>query len=96
MAMLRFSTLVGLGLVLLLAGCEKDDPTSPNIPLILEIEHYADDEPLALDSMKYLNTAGNQLSVTRLTYFLSGWELMDNAGEVIAWDDIDLVDAEHS
>lgn len=93
--MRAFLPAAAVALLFLAGGCEKDGPSTPDIPLILELEHWADDEPLVMDTMQYTNEAGNDLSVSRLTYFLSGWEMMNASGEVISWDAMNLVDIEH-
>ncbi len=52
----------------------------PLIALTVEVGHHFGDQPLRLSSLRYENPTGDALSVTRLSYLLSGFETRDVSG----------------
>ncbi len=75
---------------LMAVSCRPDKSvvTSANV------HHVVGNELLSMDSVRYSNAAGNALSVTRLEYYLSGFELTDTEGKVTALDGVFYVNAE--
>lgn len=57
------------------------------------VRHEADQQPLLLDSLRYATTAGETFSITRASYFLSGFALQQQDGgwlelpATVAWLD---------
>jgi len=51
-----------------------------SVTLQLQMQHTFAGEPLALDSLRYQNSAHETLSVTRLSYLLSGFALQKSDG----------------
>src|SRR5690606_6993363 len=52
----------------------------PLIALTVEVGHHFGDQPLRPSSLRYENPTGDALSVTRLSYLLSGFETRDVSG----------------
>jgi hypothetical protein len=78
-------------------GCEKDDPqisTHTDIAVLLSFSF--DGASLQFDDIKYTNAAGNNLSITRLQFYLSNFEVENSTGVLYNFDDVIYVDAENS
>jgi len=70
-------------------------PTAKSAALEIAIQNKFNGAPLALDSLRYQNAAGETLSVTRLSYLLSGFALQREDGVwVEAPDQFAWMDAE--
>ncbi|MDL5051475.1 hypothetical protein QQ054_36325 [Oscillatoria amoena NRMC-F 0135] len=65
---------------------KNDTPAStvPNPDIRINIIYVIDKLPLEMDTVKYTNAAGNNYSVSRLEYYLSGFSFMDASGKW--WD----------
>lgn len=69
-----------------LGSCRKEEAGPPPAPspspsrTSLELSHRVDGEPLAYDSIRYINEAGHQYSVTRLEYYLCNLVLKGAGG----------------
>ena len=76
----------------------KDDPPEPEAAKIsLSFLHLNQGQPLAFDTLKYTNAAGNQYLVNEIQYFISDVKLHFNDGSIQlldAWDDIHYVDTD--
>jgi len=48
--------------------------------VVLEVRHLIHDQPLVLDSIQYANGDGEPFSITRLSYFISGFALQRTEG----------------
>ena len=93
--------LLGFSLILVtvLAGCKKDPPPSaPETGKInLKFTHTVNGEPLVMDSLMYLNAAGNEYLVNEIQYFVSDVVLHAGDGSTLRiddWDDIHYVDTD--
>jgi hypothetical protein len=78
-------------------GCEKDDPkisTHTDIAVLLSFSF--DGANLQFDDIIYTNAAGNDLSITRLQFYLSNFELESSTGVLYNFDDVIYVDAKNS
>lgn len=74
------TVILGVGLVLTLAQCKKEEQDPPQIVAQIELQHFVGSEALEMDVIKYTNAAGNEFSVKRLLYYLSGIVLEDENG----------------
>ncbi|NQV52205.1 MAG: hypothetical protein HQ500_03435 [Flavobacteriales bacterium] len=81
--------------VVLFSSCSKDEAPAVSIPVTFQIEHFVDGASLALDSLKYENAAGNLLSISRLSYYLSDFQLIDEADVIWSFPQPYLVDHAH-
>src|ERR1041385_246082 len=63
------------GLVFLVAGLILASPAAFAVSLDIAIRHSFHGDPLILDSMRYKSAANETVSVTRLSYLLSGFAL---------------------
>lgn len=61
------------GLALVLCSCSHEEPPviQPAGPLVINFSHWANGNPLVLDSMGYTAPPANQYQVTDLQYFVS-------------------------
>ncbi len=84
-----FVVVLGLGLALFLASCDKSNENS-NKPrtgnLIIQFEHFTDGKPLEYDKMIYTNAAGNQYEVTEIQWFISDITLNKKDGDSLLLD----------
>lgn len=67
------------------SACRKegDDPPGPTPPVahgILRVEHHVDGAALQMDTLLYVNEAGNQYDVSRLDYYLNEIRLLGTNG----------------
>ena len=82
-----------LASLVLLAGAMGIAHMAPAAMLQIEVRPTFNGDPLILDSLRYQNAAGETLSVTRLSYLLSGFALERAAGgwvelpDAFAWMD---------
>ncbi len=91
--------------ILLLAGIlfscnNKEDEIEPEEEsghIILKFDHYVDGKPLVIDSMMYVNAAGNPYEVNEVMYFISDVTLHGSDGSekmIEDWKDIHYVEYE--
>lgn len=81
-------------------SCKPDDPTPEPEPektgkLTLKFAHHVDGAPLQIDTMMYVNEAGNQYEVSEVQYFISDITLKRSDGKttlIKAWKDKFYVD----
>jgi hypothetical protein len=86
---------------LLLTSCKKDKdedpvPTPPvakETNLIINLNYNVDGTAVIFDTIKFQNEAGNQYSLNKLQYYLSGFKFIKQEGGELALDDIFYVDA---
>lgn len=75
-----------LGLATLIYSCNNntpaDQPTQAG-KIVINFEHFVNDEKLVLDDMKYTNTAGNQYEVTEIQWFISDLTLNKKDGNKV-------------
>ena len=74
MKLAKISPLLRLALSLLLLLIARRAPASA-ATLDIEVRHTFGDQALRLDSLRYENAAGEMLSLTRVSYLLSGFAL---------------------
>ena len=88
--------LLGICSILLIGyGCKKT--TGPvNSSVTLEISHEVDGIPLQADTLIYQNDAGNTYSVTRLEYYLSYFNFVNDAGQAQRMETVLYVNGLHS
>lgn len=70
-------------------ACKKNtDEASPTKTgsLVLKIDYKVDNKSLLFDSIIYTNAAGNNYSISRLEYYLSGFVFESESGELISLD----------
>lgn len=70
-------------------SCKKVPPTEVPVSLgslIVNIDYKVDGKPVYFDSLMYTNAAGNLYSVSRLEYYLSGFVIENENGELVGSD----------
>ena len=80
-------------------GCKKDDsddptPTPPAKVFNFKIDYNVDGAALLFDSMMYLNSAGNQYSINKIHYYLSGFKFTAANGASTSSDTVIYVEAQ--
>jgi len=93
---LFFSLILG-ALLFLDISCKNDKPDvkAPAGHISLSFSHLVDGLPLEMDTMKYINAAGNPYEVNQLMYFISDVTLHKSDGTkklISDWTDIHYVD----
>lgn len=83
--------MIVLALTVSLGSCKKTPPEAM-VTLKAEVAHRVQGTELVPDSMAYQNAAGNDISVTRLQYYLSDFELKHEDGRTIRAEGIHYVD----
>ena len=79
-------------------SCKEDIPDEPAEQtgrITLSFLHLVDGRPLVIDTMMYVNTAGNHYMITEVQYFISDVILHKNDGSSMMiddWKDIHYVD----
>lgn len=66
--------LICLSFLFLFADCGKDEESS-TVTLLIRLSHYAGNEPLLLNNLKYTTGLGQNFSVEKLDYYLSNVKL---------------------
>ena len=85
--LLIFSVLAGI------AGCKKSDDSGPVIANTeVTFGFKVDNNSLLFDSINYFNAAGNNYSVSRLTFYVSAFEFEYGDGTIYKSDKVFLVD----
>lgn len=69
------------------ANDDQDNSSDQPAMLKIAINNYFGDAALEYDQLKYLNEASNLLSVSRMSYLLSNFELIEEDGSTIALAD---------
>lgn len=87
----RILPLILLALVVATASCKKQQPET-KLQLKAAVNHHVAGAALVPDTIAYLNAAGNEISVTRLQYYLSDFELEHEDGRTIRAEGIHYVD----
>ncbi|MBE0638035.1 MAG: hypothetical protein IH598_05920 [Bacteroidales bacterium] len=74
---------------LLFVSCsdDKDQPEAETGSIEFTFTHYVDNEPLQIDTMKYVNAAGNHYLVNEIQYFISDVKLHNSNGNYLLIDD---------
>lgn len=75
--------LLGAFSVFLLASC-----TPEKIEVFTTVDHEVGAQSMEMDTVLYVNEVGNEFSITRLEYYLSGFVLEKSDGELIPVDGI--------
>ena len=74
---MRKILLLGLimGLMLSYSGCTPDEPDQPtesaNTVVNMNFNHFMDNAPVEIDTMKYINTNGDTFSMRTIKYFIT-------------------------
>jgi hypothetical protein len=81
--------------ILLHTSCKKDNHTEEpsEVSLKIVLQHTIDEKQLEFDNIVYTNAFGNNYSVSRLQYFISGFKLTQADGTVISIGEAHYVDA---
>lgn len=84
--------LLAIATLLLSSSCNKPKPVDPTHygKIRFEFFHYWGDEPILYDTLLYTNSAGNQLMVNEVQYFLSDVTLHSPFGSKMIKDWIDI------
>lgn len=95
--MVKHTRIVFWVMLLVVASCKKSEDDTPE-PVITDglnivLNHYASGITLSPNSINYTNSAGNNYGVTRLQYYLSGFELETMGGTVYTYSNIFYIDA---
>lgn len=84
-------------IVLLISACKKEDSTDVGFAdLSIHLSFEVDGAPLAFDTLRYINDAGEQYSVTRLEYFLSNFRFYKNGLPLFSKDTTIYVNARNT
>lgn len=75
---------------------KKENTTSPYGKIQVNIANEVDGVPIVLDTMNYVNAAGNLYSVSLLKYYVSNFTLINDKGEETNFHNYHLVDASDS
>lgn len=94
--------LLFIGLALMLGiSCKKDPVVPPDADeygkISLQFTHYVANSPMVIDTLIYVNAAGNEYLVNEIQYFISDVVLVrDDDTEVMIddWEDIHYVDTD--
>jgi hypothetical protein len=87
-----------LSLFVFFASCKKNGTESPEEltgKISIGFVHLLNDKPLDIDTMLYVNAAGNQYMITEVQYFISDVTLYKGDGSIQMiddWKDIHYVD----
>jgi hypothetical protein len=87
--MSRWILITLIGFLLLITGCKKDDdetitPVTPYVPqLSLKVRFQVDGKALQFDTIKYMNAAQNNYSVSTLMFYLSRVNLLKADSSVV-------------
>lgn len=75
-------------------GCKKESIETLPIPVEIAINHNVGELPLEMDTIKYVNAAGNSFSVNRMLYYVSGFVLTEINDTKHRMDTAFLINAE--
>jgi hypothetical protein len=89
----NFLIAVFVGVLLLAAGCNKDDEEQQNIQINFLFSHTVGSDQVEFEDIKYQNAAGNTYSVETLKYFVSDITLYAEDGSGVRFDAEHYVDA---
>jgi hypothetical protein len=84
--------------LLLWNACKEnppDEPAAQTGKIAVDFIHRVNGDPLIIDTMKYVNAAGNHYMITEVQYFISDVTLYKNDGTsmmIDEWKDIHYVD----
>jgi hypothetical protein len=82
------------------SACKKNDvlPDEKKTgKIVLKFAHKVDGQDIEMDTLKYINAAGNHYMVNEIQYFISDVTLHNTDGSTFrieAWDDIHYVDTD--
>jgi len=84
-------------ILLVVASCKKSEDDAPE-PVITDglnivLNHYVGGTALSSNTISYTNSAGNNYGVTRLQYYLSGFEFETMNGVVYTFNNVYYIDA---
>jgi hypothetical protein len=88
--------LILLFAVLILNSCRKDGAdisSPPGNTVTFRLSHYVDGFPLVFDKILYTNTAGNEYSIEKLQYYLSGFKFYKSGRCCYSFNDVFYIDA---
>ncbi len=84
-----FSLLAIAASILFIAGCSKSPQPEQPGKMVIVFQHSVGQAPLVLDTMKYVNAAGNPYMVTEIQYFISNICLHKANGDSLLFDNND-------
>lgn len=76
-----------------LTGCKKSSSSEDEQPATMELSFSVDNSILEFNTIKYLNAAGNNFSVSKLHCYLSNFQIENSDGTIYHFDDIIYVEA---
>jgi len=80
---MKNTSALGLFLLLLFSLSCKKNPSDMDTDLRFDLRYEVDGQPLAFDTLRYTNAAGNGYSVNRLEYYLSSIMLVNQVGDTV-------------
>ncbi|MCK9612997.1 MAG: hypothetical protein M0R16_08875 [Bacteroidales bacterium] len=93
-------TLLFIAIIAVITACKKDDvlPDEKETgKIVLKFFHKVDGQHIEMDTLKYINAAGNHYMVNEIQYFISDVILHNSDGSsflIKAWGDIHYVDTD--
>lgn len=96
---IRELLIVSSAFILLAVSCHKtpEQPETKNGKISFNFKHRVDGQPLQVDTMMYINAAGNHYLVNEIQYFISDVTLHKSNGDSVlldSWEDIHYVDTD--
>jgi hypothetical protein len=79
--------------LILVASCSKHPIMPDKGAIIFNINHHIDGTPLEFDTIKCSNEAGNKYSVSRMSFYLSGFRLYSTNGKEVVDTNFFYIDA---
>ena len=85
-----------ISMIAMFAACKKDETETPQPAAPVwnaTVNFKVDNSALLFDTILYTNDAGNNYSVSRLQFYLSGFEFENQTGTTYMTDDVFYIDA---
>ncbi|MDW7691311.1 MbnP family protein [Flammeovirgaceae bacterium SG7u.111] len=64
----------------------KQEVAKQEMGVVLEFEHWVEGKPLVVDTLMYINAAGNRYEVNEIQWFISDVQLVKESGEELRLD----------
>ena len=94
---MRYLLIIISAIFLFVSGCKKDTENPVEMGKITFVfKHLVNDNPLQVDTMKYVNAAGNHYLLSEIQYFISDVILHKQGGNILIdeWKDIYYIDTD--
>jgi hypothetical protein len=79
--------------ILLMDACKKDPMLPESATVKFTLDYEIDNEKFHFDSIRYINDAGNQYSITRLEYYVSKITFHNSTGENFFSEEVFYINA---